>query len=262
MRIVSFLNSFLRRISIAGAALLAVSPAALWAQGNTPSAADGFDPNVDGVVYTTAIQPDGKILLAGNFTLLKPNGTVGGFRNNIARINADGSLDATFDPNVNGPVSAMVLMPDGSGRILIGGSFTSLQPNGATTATSRTNLAMLKSDGTIDPNFSPLATSLLFNPSSAKTQIKVLAVQSKDGKILLGGQFTTRQLSNGTDDPTTRNYLARLNADGSLDTGFNPNPNAVVLTLALAPADPITGRQQILFGGGFTTLQPPGAATA
>jgi uncharacterized delta-60 repeat protein len=263
MRIVSFLNSFLRRISIAGAALLAFSPAALWAQGNTPSAADGFDPNVNGIVYATAIQPDGKILIAGNFTLVKPNETVGAFRNNIARINADGSLDSTFDPNVNGPISALVLLSDG--RILIGGSFTSLQPlqpNGTATVTSRTNLAMLKSDGTLDPSFSSVATTQLFNPSSAKTQIKVLAVQSADGKIILGGQFTTRQLSNGTDDPTTRNYLARLNADGSLDTTFNPNPNAVVLTLALSPADPNTKRQQILFGGGFTTLQPPGAATA
>ena len=255
MRIVSFLNSFLRRISIAGAALLAVSPAALLAQGNSPSAADGFDPNVDGIVYATAVQPDGKILLAGNFTLLKPNGTVGAFRNNVARINADGSLDATFDPNVNGPVNALVLMSDG--RILIGGSFTTLQPNGAATTTSRSNLARLKSDGTLDPTFDPSATNQLFNPASAKTQINALAVQSWDGKILLGGQFTARQLSNGADDPTTRNYLARLNADGSLDTAFNPDPNGMVLTLAVKSSD-----KTILVGGGFTTLQPNGAATA
>jgi uncharacterized delta-60 repeat protein len=255
MRIASFLNSFLRHISIAGAALLAVSPAALLAQGNSPSAADGFDPNVNGVVYATAIQPDGKILLAGNFTLLKPNGTVGAFRNNVARINADGSLDATFDPNVNGPVNALFLMSDG--RILIGGSFTTLQPNGAATTASRSNLARLKSDGTLDPTFDPSATNQLFNPVSAKTQINALVVQSWDGKILLGGQFTARQLSNGADDPTTRNYLVRLNADGSLDTAFNPKPNGVVLTLAVKSSD-----KTILVGGGFTTLQPNGAATA
>src|SRR5882672_1217757 len=113
----------LRRIFVA---LFAVSTA-VFAQ--TPSAIDGFDPNVDGNVYALATQPDGKIILAGQFGVLRPAGTFGAVRNNLARINPDGSLDATFNPNTNGAVRAVVVQADG--KILIGGDFTALQPNGA-----------------------------------------------------------------------------------------------------------------------------------
>ena len=61
------------------------------------SALDGFDPNVDGIsgvaVTAMAVQPDGKILIGGNF-----NSTVGGqVRNGIARLNPDGTLDTAFN---------------------------------------------------------------------------------------------------------------------------------------------------------------------
>ena len=45
-------------------------------------------------VRSLAIQPDGKILVAGSFTAL--GGTA---RNNIARIHASGTLDTAFNPN-------------------------------------------------------------------------------------------------------------------------------------------------------------------
>src|SRR5207245_10604254 len=62
------------------------------------SALDGFDPNANGTVYVVVVQPDGKILIGGGFT------TVAGVtRNNIARLNPDGTLDA-FNPNANGGV--------------------------------------------------------------------------------------------------------------------------------------------------------------
>src|SRR5476649_155100 len=132
------------------AALLAASTAA-FAQ--TPSAADGFDPNVDGNVYALATQPDGKTIIAGQFGAVRPNGTVGSVRNNLARLNPDGSLDFSFDPNANGPVRALVLQADG--KILIGGDFTALQPNGAATATKRSCLARLNADGSLDATFLP-----------------------------------------------------------------------------------------------------------
>ena len=45
----------------------------------------------------TAVQPDGKILIGGTFTSV-----LGVARNNIARLNTDGTLDTAFDPNANG----------------------------------------------------------------------------------------------------------------------------------------------------------------
>src|SRR5476649_787210 len=75
-------------------AVLLASAAAAFAQ--SPSAADGFDPNVDGNVYAVALQPDGKLILAGQFDYIAPNGTLGNTRNNIARLNVDGSNDDSF----------------------------------------------------------------------------------------------------------------------------------------------------------------------
>ena len=78
-----------------------------------------------------------------------------------------------------------------------------------------------------------------FNPG-ANGRVYSLAVQA-DGRILVGGEFTTL-------GGQTRNYIGRLNADGSLDSGFNPGADSYVNSLAVQ-AD---GR--ILVGGKFWNL--------
>ncbi len=57
------------------------------------SALDGFDPNANGTVRAVVVQPDGKILIGGDFTTLSPNGGPAVTRNYIARLNPDGTLD-------------------------------------------------------------------------------------------------------------------------------------------------------------------------
>src|SRR5437867_3171032 len=52
------------------------------------SALDGFDPNANGTVRVVVVQPDGKILIGGDFTTLSPNGGGAVTRNRIARLNA------------------------------------------------------------------------------------------------------------------------------------------------------------------------------
>ena len=84
--------------------LIAISLATLLAFTFAPPtralAAGGLDPlNVNiagGTMYATAVQPDGKIILGGYF-----DSVLGVPRNGIARVNADGTLDAGFDPNVS-----------------------------------------------------------------------------------------------------------------------------------------------------------------
>ncbi len=215
---------------------------AAFAQGNTPSAADGFDPNVDGNVYAVALQPDGKLLVAGQFSLFRPGIGDTVPRNNLARVNPDGTVDPTFDPNVNGAIRALVLQPDG--RILIGGDFTALQPGGAPAATTRNHLARLNANGTLDTAFDPNVGGG-FTP-----QVNAILLQA-DGHIVVGGGFTSVQ-PNGAATPTTRNRIARLNANGTLDPAFNPNLNNVVFALA----QHIDGK--ILVAGGFTTFQTDG----
>jgi uncharacterized delta-60 repeat protein len=86
-----------------------------------------FNPGTgaDHWVNSIALQPDGKILIGGYFDTY--NGTT---RNRIARLNTDGSLDASFNPGTgaNDGVRSIALQPDG--KILIGGLFTAYNGTG------------------------------------------------------------------------------------------------------------------------------------
>src|SRR5205814_7113184 len=99
------------------AVLLAGGAAAVRGQ----SALDGFDPNANGRVRVIVVQPDGKILIGGDFATLSPNGGVPVTRNRIARLNPDGTLDTAFDLNANNAIDAIALQADG--KILVGGFF-------------------------------------------------------------------------------------------------------------------------------------------
>ncbi|MBK8037608.1 MAG: choice-of-anchor D domain-containing protein [Verrucomicrobiaceae bacterium] len=202
-----------------------------------------FDPKADSHVRSILPQPDGKVLVAGDFTSMQPNGAASATpRAYVARLLADGSLDAGFTPNANDVVYALALQYDQ--KILLGGDFTTLQGTGAASFTNRRYIARLNADGTLDASFDPKANGTVF----------ALAEQS-DGKLLMGGAFTTLQ-PNGAPSSVTRNYIARVNATGTLDTGFNPSANGSVFSLARQA----NGR--LLLGGAFTGLQPNGAAVA
>ena len=159
----------------------------------------GFGNGANDDIYTSNIQSDGKVIIGGNFTTYKEAQC-----NRIARLNNDGSLDTSFNSGVgaSGIVWASVVQNDG--RIIIGGEFTSY--NG----TSINRIARLNSDGSLDTSFNP--------GTGANGIIYTFAIQS-NGKIIIGGDFTSY---NGT----TRNRIARLNNDGSLDTSFNPGTGA------------------------------------
>jgi uncharacterized delta-60 repeat protein len=197
-----------------------------------------FDPNANGNVFSIAVQADGKILIVGGFTSLSPNGGAAVTRNRIARLNPDGTLDASFNPNANNGVFSIAVQADG--EILIGGFFTTLSPNGGA-AVTRNYIARLNPDGTLDASFNPNANSLVFS----------MAVQA-DGKILIGGSFTSLSPNGGA--AVTRNFIARLNTDGTLDAAFDPNANNGVDSIA------VQADGKILIGGQFGTLSPNGGA--
>jgi uncharacterized delta-60 repeat protein len=177
----------------------------------------GFDPNASANVYGMALQPDGRIVIGGNFA------SVGGTnRNSIARLNTDGSLDSSFNPNANNQVGSVAVQPDG--KILIGGSFTNV--GGA----SFNRIARLNSDGTVDSSFNPNASDL----------VQSIAVQP-DGRIVIAGEF-------GVVGGKPHNHVARLNADGTLDSGFNPNVGGIIASIAVQPDG------KILVGGWFTVV--------
>jgi uncharacterized delta-60 repeat protein/CSLREA domain-containing protein len=200
--------------------------------GSKTLAQGGFlNPEIDLAVSTLALQPDRKIIIGGAF-----NNVGGQPRSKIARLNANGTLDASFqNPNIagefgNNAVNALALQTDG--KVVIGGLFNSVGGQ------MRNRLARLNSDGSLDTAFTP----------DVNNTITAIALQS-DGKILIGGYFT---LVGGQ----TRNRVARLNQDGLLDTSFqDPNVNVAagstsypIGTLAVQP----DGR--ILIGGYFNSV--------
>lgn len=192
----------------------------------------GFNPSINGRVDTVVLQSDGKILIGGVFTTVNSVD-----RTYLARLNSDGSLDTTFHPQPFGSVYTLVVQADG--RILVGGTFLSFDPddNDDTATVSRSYLARLNADGSLDTAFQPGTNGSVYS----------LTLQS-DGKLLIAGEFTSLQ---GTGQSAeTRAYFGRLNANGTLDATFNPNPNAPVYAVALQ-ADGST-----VIAGSFSTLNP------
>lgn len=145
------------------------------------------------IIKSAVIQTDNKIVLVGSFT--NYNGVTA---NRIIRTLSNGDLDATFTigTGANNQIYAVALQPDG--KIIIAGNFTNY--NGI----SVNRITRLLPDGTMDFSFN---TGL-----GADAIVETLLLQT-DGKIVLGGRFTT---FNGI----SYNKMVRLNTDGSIDFGF------------------------------------------
>jgi uncharacterized delta-60 repeat protein len=161
------------------------------------SSAFGGGEGVNGEVLAIVIQPDGKIVIGGRFSAV--NGIA---RNNIARLNGDGTLDRTFADQlaqgVNGQVNALAIQPEGG--IIVGGTFT--QAGQFETL----NLARYDAEGSVDQTFGGADAA----ERGANGNVYALAVQP-DGKIVVGGNFNAIF-------GQPRRSIARLNADGTLDS--------------------------------------------
>jgi uncharacterized repeat protein (TIGR01451 family)/uncharacterized delta-60 repeat protein len=173
-------------------------------------------------VYTTTIQTDGKVIIGGVFSSY--NGTP---RNRIARLNIDGSLDTDFVVGTGANITVWTTTIQSDGKVIIGGEFTSY--NG----TPRSRIARLNNDGSLDTDF--------VVGTGANGAVSTISIQS-DGKVIIGGGFTNY---NGT----TRNRIARLNTNGSLDTDFvvGTGANSSILTTAVQTDG------KVIIGGLFTS---------
>lgn len=206
-----------------------------------------------------AVQTDGRVLVGGIFTHFQ-----GVPRSNLARMNADGTVDAAFEIAGVSMVNALALQPDGrfvaangnASRFMPDGepdaqslaaeccfSLLGLQPDGGILGGGefeiapgqfRTGLRRFLADGTSDPAF-----DVVFN-SFQDRSVETMVIQ-RDGRILVGGKF---DLLSGQ----PRRNLGRLNPDGSLDDSFTAETDATVRVVALQP----DGR--ILVGGDFNRV--------
>ena len=196
----------MRRLTPSFPIFLAGLFAALSAFAQPVSVNDGFSPDVDGTVFTVVSQPDGKLLVGGQFTSVS-----GVARSNLARLNADGSVDTAFNPSPNAPVRALLVQRDN--RVVVGGDFTSLQPGASGAAVTRNRIARLNADGSVDAAFNP-------NPNGA---IATLALQA-DGRLMIGGGF-------GAVGGVSRPGIARLSSpsSGAQALGVAANRGSVLL---------------------------------
>ena len=178
------------------------------------------------VVNKVIVQPDGKILVGGGF-----DNYAGSGKNNLVRLNSNGTVDATFNPGGSGPnflVSDMDLMPDG--RILIAGNFH--EYNGI----QNHFVARLFANGAVDTGFN-------MAPNSINGAVNAVALH-RNNTVLAAGDFF---LCYGNSQP----YITRFDSTGVVDTtflvgtGFNSN----VYGLLVLPDD------RILVGGSFGTYQ-------
>lgn len=193
----------------------------------------GYAPSIPEIsVHATALQDDGKLLIGGDFVVV--NGTA---RERLARLNLDGTLDTGFANGIaiNGIVTSVVVVPEG---ILIGGHFS--QVNGI----ARAGIARLNTvDGTLDSTFTPPAMTA---DATARRVRRVLPLTqgANAGKILVAGNFANI----GNASPA-RMKIARLNANGTLDTTFAAHgfaADASINTLAE------TADGRLLIGGQFS----------
>ena len=166
---------------------------------------------------------------SGGFTSM--NGVL---RAGVAQLLQEGPVDLQFNPQLGANAAVLALGRQRDGRILIGGDFTSFnnQP--------RTRIARLLVNGNLDPEFDPGE-----GVTGTETPVVLAVTVQPDDKVLLGGFFTHVA-------GAPRNYLARLEANGQLDSAFNPqisvDPTHSVLVVARQSND------QILVGGQFTEV--------
>ena len=181
------------------------------------------DPGPNGTALMNAVQPDGRILAGGYFTAY--HGTTPMY---IARVETNGTKDANFQggAGTSAVVRSISVQPDG--KIIIAGSFTLY--NGTTT----TRVGRLLASGAIDTGF---------NVGSGANSIVHTTTVQPDGKVFIGGLFTTY---NGA----ARSRIARLNANGTVDNTFNIGTGANDVVRAIA----VQADGKVVVGGGFSAF--------
>jgi uncharacterized delta-60 repeat protein len=169
-----------------------------------------------------ALLPDGKLLVAGDFTQYS-----GQNKRGLVRLDATGALDPTFD--ASGVIDAGVIYD------------IAVRPDGRIIFTDGSRVVRLNADGSLDPTFTgPTLTGDPFYPF-----VEVVELQP-DGAVLIGGSLSA---CNGM----ARQGIARLHPDGSLDASFNTSGPDIYQPWAIA----VQGDGRIVIGGGNSYYGAP-----
>lgn len=183
---------------------------------------------INGVVWTQLIVGN-TVLVGGEFTRARPAGSARGtnevVRNNLLAYDlTTGQLISSFNPNVNGPVRALVASPDGT-RVYAGGSFTKVGSE------ARYRLAAFAT-----------GTGALVSTWKPAVNATVKALGIFGNTVYAGGVFST---AGGQSRTMTASFAA---SNGALGTWTGTPAGGGVNALTISPDG---GR--VVIGGAFTS---------
>ena len=202
-----------------------------------------FNPNLDNTVNALAVSGT-TVYVGGAYGNACGAGSSCGdtavTRSRLAAFGTDGTLDTTFNPNLNSTVNAMAV----SGTtVYVGGTFTSACSTGSSCGSSATRqrLAAFGTDGSINSTFYPSITT----PSSV-----VNAIATDGSAIYVGGSFLSvcGTSNSSCTSATARSRLAAFTSAGALKT-WNPNANNTVNALAVSGSTVYVGGSFASIGG-------------
>jgi len=192
---------------------------------NPPYSATSFN----GTLLAITKYTSRRILIGGDFT------TYNGVDSRcLTSIDFEGNIDNIFRVNTNidsGKVFAIGIGDED--KVIIGGQLTGYNSGTYTVG----NIMRLNLDGSFDTTFSN-------GYAGFNNNVYAIAVQ-KDGKILVGGVFTSYADASGTN---TVNYIARLNTDGTYDSTFTGSCSTTVRSIVIDEYN-----DTIIVGGDFTS---------
>lgn len=227
-------------------------------------------PRVKGYVYTWVDDGSGGWYIGGFFSEV---GTVA--RNNIAHVLSDNTVDASWNPNADNAVFAMV--KNGS-TLYVGGGFNNIggqNRNLVAALDVATGLATIWNAGivpnpvdsvmsiTLDNTGSTVYIGGEFTSVGGQGRNRVAALDATTGAVNGWNPNANIQLSgilfNGTNvyawgsftsiGGQARNQIAELDATTGLATAWNPNANQQVISLALNP-----NGLTVFVGGRFSNI--------
>jgi uncharacterized delta-60 repeat protein len=202
-----------------------------------PAAAQSLDPAFStpsiyapSGVSSTAEQPDGKLVIAGNFTRIG-----GSAASHISRLNANGTLDAAFQQNVGTTQQAYELWLLSTGKLLVSSGGGDLTAGGLT----KPGLLRLNADGSGDATF-----DIGTGPTGEIVYLDE-ALPLPNGQTIVVGSF---EAFNGIQ----AHGIVRLNANGTVDQSFNSGSGIAGGYAELSTVVPLPNGK-FLIGGGFTS---------
>jgi uncharacterized delta-60 repeat protein len=177
---------------------------------------------------SVSLRSNGKVILAGQWYSF--NGTA---RRNIVQLNADGSIDQSFNRmgSANGDIRRAIKQSDG--KLILGGLFDGYQD------VPSFDIVRTDANGSVDTTFN---THGVLPQYPGNAGVNALAQQA-DGKIVVGGVFDN--FGN-----TGANNLGRFNANGGVDTSFHTGSGANDQVLVVA----VDASNKILVGGVFSDI--------